>query len=63
MLDPADPRQYLQTEARIIAENDTRVAIVVSADKAWIARNLMFLAALSELMPAPDPAPAKISKP
>jgi hypothetical protein len=47
-----DPRAYLETEARIIIENDTHVAIALRLEKAAIARNLLFLAALAELMPA-----------
>lgn len=47
-----DPRAYLETEARIIVQNETHVAIAVRLEKAVIARNLPFLAALAELMPA-----------
>jgi len=47
-----DPRGYLDTEARIIAENDTHVAIALRLDKTTIARNMPFMAALAELMPA-----------
>lgn len=47
-----DPRGYLETEARIIAENETHVAIALRLDKATIARNLPFMAALADLMPA-----------
>lgn len=54
-----DPRAYLETDARIIAENDTHAAIVVRVDKAWFARNLLFLAALSEMMPSPATEPVK----
>jgi flagellar biosynthesis protein FlhB len=47
-----DPRAYLETEARIIVENETHVAIALRLEKATIARNLPFLAALADLMPA-----------
>lgn len=45
-----DPRAYLETEARIIAENDTHVVIAHRLEKAVIARNLPLLAALADLM-------------
>jgi hypothetical protein len=45
-----DPRAYLETDARIIAENDTHAAIVVRVDKAWFSRNLLFLAALAKML-------------
>lgn len=54
MLDDSDPRAYLATEARIIAENDKYAVIAFRIEKAVLARNLRFLASLSELMPA-DP--------
>jgi hypothetical protein len=47
-----DPHGYLETEARIIAENDTHVAIAVRVEKAMISRNLPLLAALANLVPA-----------
>jgi hypothetical protein len=47
-----DPLSYLETEARIIAENDTHVAIALRLEKTTIARNLLFLAALADLMPS-----------
>jgi hypothetical protein len=47
-MDVSEPRAYLQTEARIIAENDTHV--VLRVEKALIARNLPLLAALAELV-------------
>jgi hypothetical protein len=47
-----DPLSYLETEARIIAENDTHVAVALRLEKATIARNLLLLAALADLMPA-----------
>lgn len=49
MPDDSDPRGYLETEARIIAENETHVAIAVRLDKATIARNLPLLAALADV--------------
>jgi len=48
----SDPRAYLDTEARIIVENDTHVAVALRVEKAAIARNLPFLAALADLVPA-----------
>ena len=55
-----DPRADLETEARIIAENDTHAVVAVRVDKDWFARNLLFLAALAELKPGPvAPAPVK----
>lgn len=47
-----DPRSYLDTEARVIAENNTHVAIAVRLEKAFIARNLPIMAALAEMVPA-----------
>lgn len=47
-----DPRAYLETEARIIAENDTHAVIALRLDKKMIARNMLFLAALSDMIPA-----------
>lgn len=47
-----DPRAYLETEARLIAENDTHVALALRVEKAAIMRNLPFLAALADLVPA-----------
>lgn len=46
-----DPRIYLETEARIIAENDTHAVIAIRVDKCFFARNLLFMAALSDLIP------------
>jgi hypothetical protein len=45
-----DPRAYLETEARIIAENDTHVVIAHRVEKAAIARNLPLMAALADLL-------------
>jgi hypothetical protein len=47
-----DSRSYLETEARIIVENDTHVAIALRVEKAAIMRNLPFLAVLADLVPA-----------
>ncbi|MES2671644.1 MAG: hypothetical protein V4673_14670 [Pseudomonadota bacterium] len=44
-----DPKAYLETEARIIAEDDTHAVIAMRFDKSWIERNLHFLAAISRL--------------
>lgn len=52
MPDNADPRAYLETEARIIAENDTHAVIALRIEKAAIYRNLPLLAALSDLLPS-----------
>ena len=43
-----DPRQYLETPARIIAENETHVAIALRVEKAQIARYLPLMAALAD---------------
>lgn len=53
-----DPRAYLETEARIIAENDTHAVIALRLEKASIARNLPFLAALADLMSEATTIPA-----
>ena len=47
-----DTRTYLETDARIIAENDTHVAIALRVEKALIARNMPLLAALADLSSA-----------
>jgi len=44
-----DPNAYLETEARIIAENDTHAVIAIRVEKATIARNLPFIGALVDL--------------
>ena len=41
---------YLQTAARIIAEDDTHAVVAVRIPKALIAANLALLAALSDLV-------------
>lgn len=51
MPDDCDPRQYLETPARIIAENDTHVALAVRVEKASIAHYLPLVAALADLTP------------
>jgi len=45
----AYPRNYLETEARIIAESDTHAVVAVRVEKKWLSRNMSFLAALAEL--------------
>lgn len=57
MPDYSDPRAYLDTEARIIAEDETYAVIAVRVEKAFLARNLLLLAALADLMPAPSVVP------
>lgn len=47
-----DQRAYLETEARIITENDTHAVVALRVEKAVIARNLPFLAALACIVPA-----------
>lgn len=47
-------RDFLMTEARIIQENSTHIAVALSLPKAWIARNLCFLAALADHAGAPE---------
>ncbi|MBB1093877.1 hypothetical protein HUU61_21605 [Rhodopseudomonas palustris] len=49
---------YLATEARIVAEDDLHVAIVLRIPKAAVASNLAFLAALGDLMPPAEPLDA-----
>lgn len=44
-----DPRAYLDTEARLIAENETHVVMAIRVEKAVIGRNLRFFAALADL--------------
>lgn len=50
-METQDPRQYLITDARIIAESDTHVAIALRVEKATIARYLPLMAALADLAP------------
>jgi hypothetical protein len=49
-----DPHGYLQTEARIIAEDRTHAVIAVRVQKSFFARNLLLMAALAELMPCQE---------
>jgi hypothetical protein len=44
-----DPRAYLETEARLIAENETHAVLAVRIDKAMIRRNMLLLSALLDL--------------
>lgn len=48
-METRDPRAYLETEARIIAENETHIAIALRVEKAKIARYLPLMAALADL--------------
>lgn len=50
MPDPSDPLGYLLTEARIISEDDIYAVLAVRIEKDWIARNMPFLTALSDLL-------------
>ena len=43
-----DPRAYLETPARIIAEDDTHLVVAIRVEKAWFAQNLLFLGALAD---------------
>ncbi|MGL3208668.1 hypothetical protein [Bradyrhizobium sp. BR 1433] len=47
-----DPRSYLETEARIIAEDETHVVIAHRMEKAQIARYLPLMAALADILPS-----------
>lgn len=51
-----DPRGWLSTELRILAENTTHVVVAVRLDKTNIRRNLPFLCALADLGAKPGPA-------
>ncbi|MGP9814429.1 hypothetical protein ACTZWT_23195 [Rhodopseudomonas sp. NSM] len=51
---PRGADNYLATEARIVAEDDSHIAIMLRIPKSAIARNLAFLAALADVMPAAD---------
>lgn len=51
MTECSDPRAYLETEARIIAEDETYAVIALRVEKALLSRNLLLLAALADLMP------------
>jgi hypothetical protein len=56
----SDNESYLKTDARIIAENETYVAIALRVKKTRILKNLPLLAALSDL--APRGAKARVQK-
>lgn len=56
---PRGADSYLGTEARIVAEDDQHVAIVIRIPKTAIVRNLAFLAALADVMPPADPHPTQ----
>jgi hypothetical protein len=47
---PLSQQSLLQTEARIIAEDDTYAVIALRIPKRWISRNLSFFAALADLV-------------
>jgi hypothetical protein len=51
--DGRDCYGYLLTEARIIAKDEMHAVIAVRIEKAWISRNLPFLASIADLTPAP----------
>ena len=55
----SDNERYLKTDARIIAENETYVAIALRVKKARILKNLPLLAALSDLAPRRAKAPVR----
>lgn len=44
-------------EARIIAEDDTYAVIAVRIEKAWLTRNIRFLAALADCTVVPSTVP------
>lgn len=46
----SDPRAYLDTDARIIAENDQYAVVAMRFDKSWVERNLHFIAAITNLV-------------
>jgi hypothetical protein len=48
-----DPRALLETEARIIAEDDTHIVLAVRIEKATLGRNRRLLAALLDLTEPP----------
>lgn len=43
-------QSLLETEARIIAEDDTHAVIALRIPKGWISRNLSFFSALADLV-------------
>lgn len=49
----------LTPEARIISENETHAVVAVLIEKAWLKRNIHFLAALADS--ASEPAPASLA--
>jgi len=46
----ADPRGYLQTAARIIAEDDKYAVVAVRIEKEWLRSNMHLLAALADVV-------------
>lgn len=60
---PRGADTFLQTEMRIVAEDDTHIAVVLRLPKAVIARNLPFLAALADVTPpAADVEPVELAR-
>lgn len=53
-----DADYFLSTEARIVAEDDQHVAIVVRLKKETLARNLSLFAALADRAPRSTVVPA-----
>jgi hypothetical protein len=49
-----DVSRYLDTDARIIAEDDTHAVIALRVRKSVISRNLALLAALGDLAACPS---------
>ena len=49
----SNTQAYLETDARIIAENDRFVVVAVRLEKSIVARNLPFLSALADVDPKP----------
>jgi hypothetical protein len=47
----------LTPEARIISENETHAVVAVLIEKAWLTRNIHFLAALADCATTPTIAP------
>lgn len=45
----AEKASLLETEARIIAENETHAVIALRVEKQWLGRNMPFIAALTHV--------------
>ncbi|MCC8946023.1 hypothetical protein H8A97_13160 [Bradyrhizobium sp. Arg62] len=52
-----DPQTYLETEAKIIAENETHAVVAVRVEKALFARNAPLLASLAGIILLGEPDP------